>query len=157
MPLESLDHYSVRTQDIAASIDFYTAVLGLVCGPRPHFPFGGAWLYRAGEDGRPAGGSVVHLVDAGAEQADGLRDFLGDKGGPAGSGTGRLDHIAFRAADIAAMYRLLGRSGVPFRERRVADTPLHLLFVEDPSGITIELNYTGEADLAAADAHMARA
>jgi hypothetical protein len=34
----------------------------------------------------------------------------------------------------------------------VVGLPLHLLFIEDPSGVTIELNYTSPSDIAAADA-----
>jgi hypothetical protein len=30
---------------------------------------------------------------------------------------------------------------VPFRERTVPNLELHQLFVEDPNGVTIELNY----------------
>lgn len=150
MSIERLEHYSVRTADVAAVIDFYGAVLGLVPGPRPDFPFPGAWLYRADAAQRTTGYSVVHVIGTGIEQAGGLDDFLGAKHGRAHEGTGLLDHIAFRASGIAAMYALLKDRGLAFRERRVPGLDLHLLFLEDPSGVTIELNYTSEADLAAA-------
>lgn len=55
------------------------------------------------------------------------------------------------------MYQVLEQNGVPFRERRVPGMPLHLLFVEDPNGVTVELNYTSGTDIAAADARLADA
>lgn len=149
VPIETLDHYSVRTNNLAQSIAFYANVLGFVCGPRPAFPFPGAWLYRTDGDGKQVGGSVVHLLAMDGGNDGGLDGFLGNKDHHAEDGTGRLDHIAFRASGLAAQYKLLREIGVPFNERRVPDMQLHLLFVEDPCGVTIELNYTSDADLAA--------
>ena len=157
MPIESLDHYSVRTRDVTGVVDFYASTLGLVCGPRPSFAFSGAWLYRTDQERKPTGSSVVHVIGTSTEQTSGLNDFLGDKGANAGQDTGPLDHIAFRASNIAAMYQILEKKGLEFRERRVPGMALHLLFVEDPSGVTLELNYTSDADLAAADIHLANA
>ena len=42
----TLNHYSIRTTDMAATERFYVDVLGLTVGPRPPFPFPGLWLYR---------------------------------------------------------------------------------------------------------------
>ena len=154
MPTESLDHYSVRTRDVAGVVDFYASTLGLVCGPRPSFTFSGAWLYRTDQERKPTGRSLVHVIGNSTEQTSGLNDFLGNKAAHARQDTGSLDHIAFRASNIAAMYQTLEKKGLVFRERRVPGMPLHLLFVEDPSGVTIELNYTSDEDLAAADLHL---
>jgi hypothetical protein len=38
----------------------------------------------------------------------------------------------------------LARHGVPYRERTVPDLGLHQVFFEDPSQVTIELNYPAE-------------
>jgi len=56
MPLRRLDHVNIRTAQLGRLIEWYRDVLGLEPGPRPDFPFGGAWLYC---DGYP----VVHLVE----------------------------------------------------------------------------------------------
>jgi catechol 2,3-dioxygenase-like lactoylglutathione lyase family enzyme len=152
MPIERLDHYSVRTRDLVGAVHFYAAVLGFVCGPRPVFPFSGAWLYRMDDQSNPVGGSLVHLIATGDKDETGLTGFLGEKSAHSVQGTGPMDHIAFHATDIAAMYQTLNLCQIPFRERRVVGLPLHLLFIEDPSGVTIELNYTSPSDIAAADA-----
>lgn len=152
MSIEKLDHYAVRTSDLAGSIDFYGKALGLVCGPRPVFPFPGAWLYQADEHARPIGGGLVHLIGTAQQDTGGLSDYLGDKTAIAEHGTGPLDHIAFNASDIAEMYRRIARHALTFRERRVPGLSLHQLFIEDTCGVTIELNYGGSVDLAEADA-----
>jgi hypothetical protein len=51
---------------------------------------------------------------------------------------GRLDHYSIRTLD---MRKRLGRHKVPFRERTVPSLGLHQVFIEDPSQVTIELNY----------------
>lgn len=150
MDIERLDHYSVRTDHVPTVVDFYRSFLGLVPGPRPEFPFPGAWLYRADAQGQHSGGSVVHVIGTGGKS--GLTDFLGDKPQLPEAGTGSLDHIAFRASGLAAMVALLHERGTPFRQRRVPGMDLHLVFLTDPCGVTIELNYTSAEDLAAAGA-----
>lgn len=151
MKLESLDHYSIRAADVSAVQNFYGSLLGLVPGSRPQFPFPGVWLYRADGQGLPVGGSVVHVIGTAGDS--GLTDFLGDKSGATegeAAGTGQLDHIAFRASGLADMLALLRGRGLPFKERRVPGMDLHLLFLIDPCGLTVELNYTSAEDLAAA-------
>ncbi|MEZ5865167.1 MAG: hypothetical protein R3D25_14300 [Geminicoccaceae bacterium] len=82
MPLARLDHVNVRTSQLQAMIDWYGKILDMQPGPRPAFPFGGAWLYC---DGFP----IVHLVEVKeapaaiapklehfAVSATGLEDFL---------------------------------------------------------------------------------
>jgi hypothetical protein len=47
---------------------------------------------------------------------------------------------------------MIGRmkeKGYPFRERQVPDMDLFQVFVDDPNGITVELNYWAEDQKAA--------
>jgi catechol 2,3-dioxygenase-like lactoylglutathione lyase family enzyme len=44
MPLWQLDHVNVVTANREEMVAWYEAVLGLRSGPRPDFPFDGAWL-----------------------------------------------------------------------------------------------------------------
>ena len=74
MPLNRLDHYSIRTTHLAETQRFYTDVLGLEVGPRPNFPFPGVWLYHGGV-------AVVHVVGIDPNDPSGLQDYLGDKAG----------------------------------------------------------------------------
>ena len=44
MPLSDLHHVALKTQDLAASEQFYVEVLGMEKVDRPEFDFPGAWL-----------------------------------------------------------------------------------------------------------------
>jgi len=48
------------------------------------------------------------------------------------------------------MRRRLNSHGVAFRERTVPSLGIHQVFFEDPSGVTIELNYPAAEAAAAA-------
>src|SRR5579872_23354 len=56
MSVGVLDHFNIRTRDLAATVKFYEGVLGLENGYRPNFSFPGAWIYSEGR-------AVVHVVD----------------------------------------------------------------------------------------------
>ena len=131
--LQRLDHYSIRTPRLEATRRFYADILGLTEGARPPFPFPGAWMYQ-GET------AVVHIVGYDPDDLDGLKAYLGDKPVVA-NGTGTIDHVAFTANDLPAMQARLTASGLPFREREVPSLKLHQVFVEDPNGVTLELNF----------------
>jgi catechol 2,3-dioxygenase-like lactoylglutathione lyase family enzyme len=143
MAINKLAHFSVRTTDIEASRKFYVEVLGFRVGFRPPFQFPGLWLYQ-GEDESDYG--VVHLVGIDLSNPSGLRDYLGDKAEDSLQGSAAVDHLAFMASGWAGMRDRMQGAGLAFRERTVPSLGLHQVFVEDPSGITIELNYpAGEA------------
>jgi catechol 2,3-dioxygenase-like lactoylglutathione lyase family enzyme len=116
MPLRNLNHVLVLAEDLEATRDFYVDVLGLDMGERPPFKIPGYWLYLGNQ-------AVVHLASK-------------DRGS-----TEAIDHIAFEASGLADMtVRLKGR-GIPVRQRVVPGLGLHQLFIQDPNGVTIELNY----------------
>ncbi len=140
MPVQMLNHYAIRTFDIGATETFYTQVMGFTVGPRPPFPFPGLWLYNG--DHGSYNNAVVHVVGIDPKDPEGLRQYLGDRDpGNLSSGTGSLDHIAFAAIGLAEMRGKLKRLEVPFREREVPSLGLRQLFLDDPSGVVIELNY----------------
>lgn len=151
MQIRTLDHYSIRTSDIAESVHFYHVALNMVSGPRPPFRFPGAWLYRADRAGAPEGHSLVHIVGVDPNDTQELTDYLGAKEVPEGRGTGKLDHVAFHATGLAHTYAALNAHAIPFRQRKVPEMALHQVFIEDPNGITIELNYAAPEDLAAGE------
>ena len=45
MPATAMNHFTILTDDVDATIEFYGELLGLAPGPRPPFDFPGAWLY----------------------------------------------------------------------------------------------------------------
>ena len=132
MGLAQLGHYAVRTDDLAASRRFYVEGLGLRVGYRPPFGFSGLWLYLGDDE---AGFGVVHLI--GADPSDALADYLG----AGGDGGGWVDHIAFLAADWPAMRDRCERLGLDYVQRTVPALGLHQVFLRDPSGVTVELNF----------------
>jgi catechol 2,3-dioxygenase-like lactoylglutathione lyase family enzyme len=150
MPIAKLAHFSVRTTDLESSRRFYTQVLGFKEGFRPAFKFPGAWLYLGGDEGDYG---IVHIIGIDRDDPQGLADYLGDKDESSLHGSAAVDHLAFLARDLQGMRAALRREGLAFRERTVPDLGLHQLFVEDPSGVTIELNFpASEAQVADAEA-----
>jgi catechol 2,3-dioxygenase-like lactoylglutathione lyase family enzyme len=147
----ALNHYSIRTTDLAATRDFYTQVLGLSDGPRPPFPFPGIWMYNGSHD--QVANAVVHIIGMDKNNPEGLKQYLGDRDVSTLHGTGAVDHIAFFATGLADMLVHLGTIGVPYRERTTPSIGLHQLFLDDPCGLVVELNYP-QAEKAAVDAKL---
>ncbi len=135
----TLNHFSIRTADLESSRRFYADVLGLTVGPRPDFPFPGTWMYR-GDHGDVAN-AVVHLIGIDRDGAKGLTQYLGDREQTEPAGSGAVDHIAFFADGLAATLAHLRAQGVAHRERTVPSIGLHQVFVTDPCGVVIELNF----------------
>jgi catechol 2,3-dioxygenase-like lactoylglutathione lyase family enzyme len=141
MGIRKLGHYSIRTADLEASRAFYTGVLGLREGFRPPFRFPGIWLYQGGDE---ADFGVVHIIGIDRDDPQGLKDYLGDKDEGGLSGTGAVDHVAFLATGLGDMRANLQARGQAFTERTVPSLGLYQLFITDPSGVTIEMNYPND-------------
>ena len=135
----SLNHFSIRSADLDACRRFYGDVLGLVLGPRPEFPFPGQWFY-AGDTAFTAN-AVVHIIGIDAQDTEGLKAYLGERGAADLPGTGVVDHVAFAATGLAEMRSRLQRLGLSARERNVPGLGLQQMFLTDPNGVVIELNY----------------
>lgn len=134
-----LNHFSIRTLDLEATRAFYVDVLGLAVGPRPDFPFPGLWLYQ----GPPSAYSnaAVHVIGLDRNDPAGLQGYLGDRDEGSLRGSGAVDHVAFAATDLPAMMARLRSAAVAHRERTVPGLGLHQVFVDDPNGVVVELNY----------------
>ncbi len=135
MPLHGLHHYTLRPVDLDATKDFYVDLLGLEVGYRPPLAFPGYWLYTGGQP-------TVHLI--------GPRE--NDPGGPVRERgpTGLLDHIAFSCTGLAEMKQRLAQRGIAYEERVIPRDRQTQLFLRDPDGVAVELNYPpGETPAAA--------
>lgn len=125
MPVTRLDHVTVLTRDVERSVAFWREVVGFEPGPRPRFAFGGAWLYC---EGRP----IVHLVERDAAPG------------------GVIDHVAFWATGLAATIARLNARGVPYDLKPlppgVPQSGTWQLFIRDPNGARIELDFSGDED-----------
>ena len=133
MPLSHLEHFLVQTTDIAATRDWYVRVLGFTDGWHPDFKFPVCWLYLGDRD-------VIHITEGGAAVSENRKRYVGQES-QATSGSGVIDHIAFRATGLRETMAHLKRQSVDFKARQVSDQGLYQLFLFDPNGIKIELNF----------------
>jgi catechol 2,3-dioxygenase-like lactoylglutathione lyase family enzyme len=117
-----LDHATINTADLAASLAFYAEHLGLRPGWRPRFDVGGAWLYA--QDGDYP---ILHLIETAP--------------GPDG---GMFDHVAFRCRDLPAYLARVKASGAWYRAVPVPETRLTQIHHRDPNGVLIEATFEDE-------------
>lgn len=126
MPLNALNHYTLRPVDLEATKDFYADVLGLPIGYRPPLGFPGYWLYCGDVP-------TVHLIGPRAGEV-GLPDRHVQP-------TGLLDHIAFSCTGLAEMKANLAGRGLSYQERVIPRDRQTQLFLHDPDGLAVELNF----------------
>jgi catechol 2,3-dioxygenase-like lactoylglutathione lyase family enzyme len=122
MSVGVLDHFNIRTRKLGDTVRFYEEVLELENGDRPNFPFPGAWMYS---EGKP----VVHLVDISRTDEAKKPD------------SGVVHHVAFASRGFAGMKARLSSKSLPFEVREVPGVEVWQIFVTDPNGVLIELNY----------------
>jgi catechol 2,3-dioxygenase-like lactoylglutathione lyase family enzyme len=137
MALSHIEHFLVAADDIDATRDWYARVLGMESGPHPDFGFPVHWMYLGGVD-------VVHIGPSAKAAGEIQKKYLGRTSQDTGTGTGALDHIAFRAAGLRGVLEHLRQEGIPFTQRRANGQALFQLFLYDPNGIKIELNFAAE-------------
>jgi catechol 2,3-dioxygenase-like lactoylglutathione lyase family enzyme len=139
----TLEHYNLMTARLRETVAFYTDVLGLYEGFYPAELGPGAWMYDSTDT------PVVHMQEVIAENFEAVagktRNRLGDLRAPLELdklyGTATLDHIAFSCEDIEGFKAKLDRLGVPYRETGVASAAVRQLFLRDPNGVILELNF----------------
>jgi catechol 2,3-dioxygenase-like lactoylglutathione lyase family enzyme len=131
MRINRIDHFNIRTRDLDALCRFYTEVLALEIGDRPPFDSPGVWLY--------AGGHPILHVGVANEGEEAGRD----------DGTLPLDHIALETEGITEAVARLDKAGVEYRVFDVPGRAMKQIFVRDPDGVALELNFTNPDDIAA--------
>lgn len=129
MQVEALDHVNIITADIDRAAGFYADVLGLEArdGPPPLTHATARWMYDAG------GRAVVHINSLEAPRAF-PRDI---RPGP----TGALHHVALRCVGHDGMVERLDGRGIDYRSNLIAAIGLRQIFVADPDGVLLELNF----------------
>lgn len=132
MALTRMEHFLVMTHDVDGTRDFYRDVLGLAEGPRPDLGFLGHWLYLDGV-------ACIHIADWTTYTAHSQR--LGIPVTQPAPGTGPLDHIAFTGDDYEAQVERLRRHRLAFHPHDSPEIGLRQIFLEDPNGLKLELNY----------------
>ncbi|HVL77419.1 MAG TPA: VOC family protein [Noviherbaspirillum sp.] len=123
MPVLALDHVNIRVAPelLETVLSFYLNVVGLREGFRPPFGSTGHWLYAGAH-------AVIHL------------SVLRPNESPPRPG-GTVDHIAFHCRDLEATCARLHALGQPYRRTEVPHTRQHQLFLRDPAGNGVELNF----------------
>lgn len=124
MPALSFSHFNLRAEQpmLDRLRDFYVEVVGLHVGWRPPFDFPGYWLYLGDA-------AVLHLVE------------LASRGVVQGPRAGTFDHVAFDCSGLPEFEARLRQLGVEYRRAAVPGTTQHQLFLKDPSGNGVELNF----------------
>lgn len=127
MILKRLDHINIKAPgSILEKVKaFYMDLLDLTEGFRPAFPGRGAWLYCQDHP-------VIHLSQAETVEA-------------APGAAPCLDHVAFRCDDYPEIQRRLNRMKVETQVFRVPELEMTQIFLKDPAGIRIELNFVDGA------------
>jgi catechol 2,3-dioxygenase-like lactoylglutathione lyase family enzyme len=125
MHLTDIQHIAIKTKDLEATNRFYTEILGTTLADRPNFDFFGSWLRM--------GNTMIHsLAGYAAEGRDGRH--------PRGSAA--VDHLAMGAIGFDAVGQKFVDNDLEWRQFAIPSFGLWQLFVKDPSGIIIELNFT---------------
>lgn len=119
MPILNLDHINIRTTDVEALTRFYEEMLGLERGYRPPFQSRGMWIY-GGE--RP----LVHLVEASEEPRQEAP---------------RINHFAFRATGLRDFLARIEKEGLPHTVNVVPESRQTQVFLHDPDGNRIEMQF----------------
>ncbi len=119
MPPERLDHVNIRTANVEKMVDWYGRVLDMHPGPRPDFPFPGAWLYVGNH-------AVVHLV--GVEHQPQTREP-------------RLEHFALTASGLKEFVERLDSLGVSYTLDPVPGLPIVQVNLADCDGNHIHIDF----------------
>ena len=122
MAVSGMNHFTILTDDVPRTVDFYARFLGLASGPRPDLGFPGAWLY-AGD------AAVLHVV--GGRSRDQLR-------------SGVIDHMAFTAKGLADTLATLVAHNVEHTCRQQVGSGVWQIFFFDPNGARVELDFAAD-------------
>ena len=104
--------------------DFYCDIVGLTEGFRPPFERFGFWLYIGDKD-------VLHLITP-------------KEGDERSSQKSSFDHIAFKTNNYKDVLKKLKALSIPFEEKPIPGMRAHQIFLRDPAGNRVELNFDGD-------------
>lgn len=131
MRVVALDHVNIITADLEGSARFYAELLELEArdAPPPLTHENARWMYDE------AGRAILHLNSPAAP-----RHYDRDiRPGP----TGALHHVALRCSGYGEILARLAGRGLAYRLNEVTAAGLRQIFVLDPNGVLLELNFFG--------------
>lgn len=119
MTIKGVDHINISTADLDRCKAFYCDILGLKEGSRPPFDSPGAWLY-AGD------APLIHISTRSSKTK---------------LPKSAIDHFAFSVKGFDKIVKRLKKAGMTYETFQVPDRAARQIFVEDPDGISVELNF----------------
>jgi len=124
----SINHIQlVAEKDLVLKLrNFYCDVVGLTEGFRPAFERFGFWLYIGNKD-------VLHIITP--KEGDGRSQQKSS-----------FDHVAFKTANYHDVLKKLKSLNISFEEKLIPGTSAHQIFLCDPAGNRVELNFDGDAN-----------
>jgi catechol 2,3-dioxygenase-like lactoylglutathione lyase family enzyme len=127
--MPSLDHINIQTVKLGETVAFYRDILDLRVGdpPPPLDPALVQWMFD------PDGRAIFHLSAPGGLIGTGVVN--------SGKDTGAVHHVALSCKGHDAMVEKLDGLGLAHNENHVAAIDLKQIFVRDPNGVLLELNY----------------
>ena len=132
MKVNALDHFNVIADDLDGTATFYTTMFGLERrnGPPPLTPDNAQWMYA---DGHP----IIHINTPTAPKAI-------ERDTTPGPQTGAVHHIALNCSGHGEMIDRLIAHGLEHHRNEVSAIGLRQIFVADPNGVLLELNFFGD-------------
>jgi catechol 2,3-dioxygenase-like lactoylglutathione lyase family enzyme len=134
MFIQGLNHVNIRVKDPAATFAFFVEVLGMTAErwPEGKIARGGRLLDAAGND-------ILHIGGADSPYpSDQWRPFDAEiTGGP-------VHHVALSCAGYNVLCERLDKLGVAYRRNEIPQMNLRQLFVVEPGGVMLELNFRGD-------------
>ncbi len=125
--VQRIHHYSIKapSEIIEATRQFYKSILDLRDGYRPDFGLDGYWLYAGDEP-------ILHLITIAKNNEDSSQ----------ASGENYFDHIALRCNGLNNMIKKLEAHQIEFGRLDIKAVNQVQLFITDPAGVKVELNFS---------------
>ncbi|PRY20528.1 catechol 2,3-dioxygenase-like lactoylglutathione lyase family enzyme [Aliiruegeria haliotis] len=124
MQVRRLDHVNIQTTRLDKMVAWYEEILGLRTGPRPVFPFPGAWLYTDGD-------AVIHLVGHDGDPAVGSEQNL------------KLEHFALTATGKDTFESKLNERKHHYERLELEGVGLVQFHLRDPDGNHVHVDFAG--------------
>jgi catechol 2,3-dioxygenase-like lactoylglutathione lyase family enzyme len=132
--INALDHVNIIAADLDGTARFYAELFGLERrdAPRPLTPQNAQWMHD------DAGRAILHI-----NSEDCPRAFPREVApGP----TGAIHHVALNCSGFDEMIARLDARGCERQVNTVEAIGLRQIFMTDPNGVLLELNFFGEQD-----------
>ena len=137
MAVMSIDHANIRTSDVTGTLAFFSEVLGMEAS----IPPGATSLEQAGWLLDSKGNAVIHVAGTDVEYpTDGWRPTITEQR----ADTGRLHHVALSCTGYDEMRPRIYATGLEVAENALDSIGLRQIFVTEPNGVLLELNFWGD-------------